>query len=155
MRKLIFTVTAATLMMAPVQAADLQGQAMDMRPGGGGGAGVGAPGGPRPPPRPRAALAIAPTMNRISSAGMARASIGEGLALNFSPRTKPTLTLAGVRADQALGLRPQDQVEGDEKLGVSTGGWVAIGVGAAVLVGAAAFLIAIDCDESDSSDDCP
>jgi hypothetical protein len=45
------------------------------------------------------------------------------------------LTLAGVRADQALGLNPTKDVEANHKLGVSTGGWVAIGVGVIAVAG--------------------
>ena len=57
-----------------------------------------------------------------------KTTIGEGIALNLG--RKPTLTLAGVPADQALGLRPSNEVDAGQKMGVSTGGWIAIGLGA-------------------------
>jgi hypothetical protein len=51
---------------------------------------------------------------------------GEGVALDFSgPR--PTLTVAGVPADIALRLRQQGRVESEQKLGISSGGWIAVG----------------------------
>lgn len=154
MRKLAFSVTLATFMMTPVQAADWQSRAMDVRPGAFVGARVQLPLGGKAAARPRAALTLAPTLNRISSTGMVRTSTGEGVALNFRPHSKPTLTLAGVRADTALGLQRQGKVDGGQKLGVSKGGWIAIGVGAAVLAGAAAFYIAAtDC--ADHEDECP
>jgi len=148
MRKLLFSVTLATFMMAPVQAADWRSQAVDVRAGVFVGAKVQLSLGGKAPEAPRAALTLAPTLNRISSTGEVRTNIGEGLALNFSPRSKPTLTLAGIRADNALGLQRQGKVDEDQKLGISTTGWVAIGAGAALVVGVALFLGGIDCAQA-------
>jgi hypothetical protein len=71
---------------------------------------------------------------------MVRTRVGEGIALNLAPSSKPSLTIAGVRADTALGLRPNGQVDADRKLGVSSAGWVAIGVGVVALAAGAYFL---------------
>lgn len=149
MKKAGIIMIATGLVTTPAQAADWS----DVRPGTFVGARLtigGKPGG-----RPSAALTIAPTQNRISQDGMSSMRIGDGIALNLTPGAKPTLTLAGVRADTALGLQRDRDLDSDNKLGISTGGWVAVGVGTVLAVGAAAFLVAIDCDESDSSDDCP
>ena len=100
--------------------------------------------------RPRAALTIAPTQNRISESGVASMRTGEGIALNLTPGTKPTLTLAGVRADRALGLTRGQQTSSDSKLELSTGGKIAIGVGGALLAGAAIFAIATHCSDEDN-----
>lgn len=150
MRKLILSVTLATLMMTPVQAADWQSPAVEVRPGAFVGAKVELSLGGKSAARPRAALALAPTINRISSGGVARTSIGEGLALNFGPKSRPTLTLAGVRADTALGLRPDGDVNADRELGISTGGWVAIGAGTLLTAVAAAYVVkSNECTECD------
>lgn len=79
----------------------------------------------------RAALAIAPTSNRISDGHIVQTRIGDGIALNFG--SKPNVTLAGIPADKALGLAPAKGPQSDQKLGLSTGGWIAVGVGAVAL----------------------
>ena len=102
--------------------------------------------------KPSAALAIAPAQSRISGNGMVSTRIGEGIALNFTSRAKPTLTLAGARADTALGLRRDGKRVSDERLGLSTGGWIAIGVGSAALIFGGLYLAAdhiADCDEGE------
>ena len=152
MRKFLSSVTLASFMVAPVQAADWQSQPMDMRPGAFVGARVHLSLGGRTVARPRAALTIAPTQTRISSTGAVRTGIGEGIALNFGPGSKPTLTLAGVRADTALGLQRDRDLDSDKKLGISTGGWVAIGIGTAALILGGLYLAAdhiADCDEGE------
>ena len=133
MRKLILSLACASLLSDPVEAASLQYGNAEVRPGTFVGARFQMSLGGRSATRPRAALAIAPTMTRISDGAVVHTSIGEGVALNFG--RKPTLTLAGVRADQALGLTPTKDVEANHKLGVSTGGWVAIGVGVIAVAG--------------------
>ena len=144
----VMVLAAAGLIAAPVQAADWS----DVRPGAFVGARLTIGG--RTGRGPSAALTIAPTQNRMSHDGMPSMKIGEGLALNLTPQAKPTLTLAGIRADRVLGLRRGGDLNSDRKLGVSTGGWIAIGVGAAVLVGAAVFYnAATSC--ADHEDECP
>jgi hypothetical protein len=81
--------------------------------------------------------------------------IGDGIALNFTPGVKPALTLAGQRADKVLGLQRDRDFDSDEKLGISTGGWIAIGLGtAAAIVGGLYLAVddAMDCDEDEGVD---
>jgi hypothetical protein len=59
--------------------------------------------------------------------------------VNFSVKSKPSLTLAGARADVPLGLNQRGSVDGDKKLGMSKGGWIAVGLVTAVVVGFVAF----------------
>ena len=101
MKNAAIVLIASALFTSPVQAADWN----DVRPGTFVGARLtigGHTGG-----RPSAALTLAPTQNRISDGGMTSMKIGEGIALNLRAGAKPTLTLAGVRADTALGCRFQ------------------------------------------------
>jgi hypothetical protein len=147
MKKFGLIMLATALASAPAQAAEWN----DVRPGAFVGARLtigGVTGS-----KASAALTIAPTQTRTSQSGFSSLRIGEGLALNLTPGAKPTLTLAGIRADTALGLHRNGTVDSDRELGVSTGGWIAIGVGAAVVVGAAVFYSAVtSCEEHD--DEC-
>jgi hypothetical protein len=99
--------------------------------------------------KPRAGLAIAPTLNRAFGGRVDRTAIGQGIALNFG--AKPTLTLGGVRADQALRLSPSTGPESKHKLGLSKGGWIAVGVGVVALAGGAYFLHVLD-EAKDNTD---
>jgi hypothetical protein len=87
----------------------------------------------------RGQISLAPTHSHISGNGSVKTLVGEGLAVNFSVKSKPSLTLAGARADVLLGLNQRGSVDGDKKLGMSTGGWVAVGLVTAALVGYVAF----------------
>jgi|SRR5687768_7880421 len=140
MRKALISVILATLVSAPLQAAGWENQEMDVRPGAFVGARVQLPLGGKIPARPRAALAIAPTLSRISYDGMIETRIGEGLELHFESRSKPALTLAGVRADTAL----KDRLGDRSRSGISTGGWIAIGVGTVLVAGAIGAALFID-----------
>ena len=140
MRKILIGMILASLVAAPIQAAGWENQATDVRPGAFVGARVQLPLGGKIPTRPRAALAIAPTLSRISDDGMIDTRIGEGLALNIESRSKPTLTVAGVRADTAL----KDRVGERNRSGISTGGWIAIGVGTVVVAGAIGLALFVD-----------
>ena len=136
MRKLLTTITLASLMSAPVQAA---GDALaEVRPGAFVGARVKLALGGGAPTRPHAALMIAPTQSRISDDGMVRTRIGEGVALNFAGGEKSSLTIGGKRPDA------------DKGLGISTGGWIAIGVGTVVVAGGIAFALWVDAIEDNS-----
>lgn len=141
MKKAAIAMITASLIATPVQAAEWG----DARTGTFVGARLTIGG--RTGPRPQAALMLAPTQSRISNGGMVRTTIGEGLALNFSPKSKPTLTLAGIRADRVLSLAATD--DGDKKRGISTGVWVAIGVVAAV--GVSALLYADYCNDNEAT----
>jgi hypothetical protein len=104
--------------------------------------------------KPRASLALAPTQTRIAANGATSTRIGEGFALNLSPRSKPTVSVAGVRVDRALGLNKGSKAGDDGTPGISTGAAVAIGIGAAVLIGAGVFYaVATHC--GDHEDECP
>lgn len=146
MKKAGIFMIAGGLITAPVQAADWS----DVRPGTFIGARLTIGG--RTGGRPSAALTIAPTQNRISQNGIGDMTIGEGLALNLTPGARPTLTLAGVRADTALGLQRDRDVDSGKKLGMSTAGWVAVGVGSAALIFGGLYLAAdhiADCNEGE------
>ena len=151
MRKFVTSVLAAAVIAAPLHAAQWQDQGSQVRPG----AFIGAQfktsfGGPTRS-QPRAQLAFAPTRSRLSSSGQVTTRIGDGLALDFTSDAKPTLTLAGVRADTALRLTRAGRSETGQKFGVSTTGWVAIGVGVAALAGGAYFLYLVH--EAEKNDD--
>jgi len=138
MRRILSAIVTGALIAAPLTSAGSQSMAI-ARPGAFVGARFQLPMGGEKSRGPRATLAIAPTQSRISSDGMIRTRIGEGLALNFGTKSGPTITLAGVRADKAFASQSARQLDATKKLGVSTGGWVAIGVGVAVLTGGIYF----------------
>ena len=140
MRKAVTAIILAILITAQAEAASWQDQPIDSRPGAFLGARLKLPLGHQAKAKPRAEFAFAPTQSRISSSGLVRTRIGEGLAFGIAPKAKPTLTLAGMRADTALGLTRTGRSKAEQKLGVSTGGWVAIGVGAAVVIAGVAYL---------------
>ncbi len=145
MHKLILSLATAGLLLAPAEASAAQYDMASVRPGTFVGARFHIAFGGEQASKPRAALAIAPTLTSISDGARVRTSIGEGVALNFG--RKPTLTLAGVRADQALGLTPSRDADARHKLGVSTGGWIAIGVGVVAVAGGLYFLHLMDVAE--------
>ena len=151
MHKSILSLATASLLLVSVEASAAQYEVTDVRPGTFVGARFQIAFGGKQASKPRAALAIAPTMSRISDKGGVRTTIPEGVALNFG--RKPTLTLAGVRADHALGLTPSKDVDAKHKLGVSTGGWVAIGVGVIAVAGGLYMAHAIYKYEHDPDDD--
>lgn len=152
-RKLIISLALASLLATPVQAVT-PADRVDFRAGGFVGARLRLPLGKRAEERPLVGLAIAPTLSRVSNDGRVRTTVGEGLALNFGRHAKPSLTLAGKPAGEALGLKSEGKAETGPKLGISTAGWVAIGVGAAVLVGASIWVGRFIQCESDQGDNC-
>ena len=127
MKYLPCSLALASLLVMPVEAAATQYDGSDTRMGTFVGARFQVSLGRNAASRPRAELAVAPTMSRVSGGAIVRTNIGEGFALNFVG--KPTLTLAGVPADQALGLVPSKGADTKGKLNLSTGGWIAVGVG--------------------------
>ena len=152
MKNAAIILLVSALVTSPVQAADWRSQTTDVRPGTFVGARVQIPLGGRAAARPRASLTLAPTMSRISSTGMVRTEIGDGLALSFGPRSKPELTLGGIRADTALGLHRNGDPNAGRKHGVSSGGWVAIGLGSAAIIAGGLYLAAVhiaNCDEGE------
>src|SRR5262245_6655122 len=151
MRKLTLCLAGFSLLAMPFEANAAQYENSDVHTGAFVGARFQIQLGGHAVSRPRALLTVAPTLSRTSSNGFSRMTIGEGVALNFGSSPRPTLTLAGVRADTALGLRPNGNVESDKRLGVSSGGWVAIGLGVAALAGGIYFLHLVE--EADDADD--
>src|SRR4029453_15389345 len=147
MRKPLFALAATILCATPSGAAnwqdtaqlDFRDSAASVRPGAFVGARFTTSLGQRS--TSRAQLSISPPQSRISGTGRVNTRFGEGLALNFGPKSKPTLTLAGIPADAMFGLKPQGAAGSKQKLGLSTGGWVAIGVVAAAAIGVVAFSV--------------
>jgi hypothetical protein len=144
MQKLLFCLASLSLFAVPLEANAAQYQNENVRMGAFVGARFQIQLGGRGPSRPRGALMLAPTLNRTSGNGINRTTIGEGLALNFGPGSRPTLTLAGVRADTALALHRNGNVDSEKRLGISSGGWVAIGLGVVAIGGGLYFLHLVD-----------
>ena len=87
---------------------------------------------------PKAGLAL--TNIRVDGSGARRFS--RGVELGFEGADKLQLSIAGQRVDR-LGMQPGGRSPEGQKLGVSTVGWVAIGVGVAAVVGGLLFLDAV------------
>ena len=86
----------------------------------------------------RAGLAVAPMMHSRAMDGQTRLRIGEGVELGITGREPVRLSLAGTPVNRlAQGAAGPD----GRRMGVSTIGWIAIGIGAAaiIIVGAAAL----------------
>jgi hypothetical protein len=98
----------------------------------------------------RAGLTLAPTLRSQTISGETRMRFGEGVELGFAGDRPLALSLAGrpVARLQPGGTRSED----DGRLGVSTMGYVAIGVGVAALVGA--FVLYQDLKDGSLSDCC-
>ncbi|WP_431849450.1 hypothetical protein [Allosphingosinicella sp.] len=85
-------------------------------------------------PKASAAFAIAPMQRSTTGDGAVRMRFGEGLAFGTDGGEPVTLRLAGRRVDR-LGIAPNGRVdERAGKHGISTVGYVAIGVGVLVAV---------------------
>lgn len=82
-------------------------------------------GGPQQEPL-RAGFAFAPTVRTDYQDGRTNARIGEGLEFGFSGSRRPQLSLAGMPVNR---LAPGRGGPEGERLGISTLGWVGIGVG--------------------------
>jgi len=96
----------------------------------------------------RAGLTLAPTLHTQSISGVTRMRIGEGLELGVTGERPLALSLAGRPVSRLL---PGTGKPGDDKLGLSTGGKAAIGVGVALVVAAGAgyLVLANRCTECD------
>ena len=100
----------------------------------------------------RAGLTLAPTLHSRTAGGESRLHIGEGVELGVSGRGPVRLSLGGTPVSR---LAPGGTGPDGQRLGVSTLGWVAIGVGAVVVVGlGAAYLWFEDAMDCDPGDDC-
>lgn len=151
MRKVFVTLLGANLLSAPAYAREWRDQSVGIKPGVFLGAKLRLSLGESAVARPRAGFAIAPTRSRVSGDGMLSTNIGEGIGLNLGFGAKSTLTLAGFRADQALGLTSGPAATYGPKLGLSDGAKIAIGVTAALLAGAGVLYVvkSNECDECD------
>jgi len=90
---------------------------------------------------PRIGLALSPMLSREGADGRRRIVIGEGAALDLAGGSGPRLTIGGRRI---ASFGPGgDGPEIGRRQGISTLGAVAIGVGVAVIVGAALFYDAL------------
>ncbi len=146
MHKSLAFVSAILLLAAPLQARDWTDQTTSRQTGAFAGAQLHVPLGGKGKARARALLGVAPTFTRASTHGV-HTTIGDGLALSFTPGAKPNLTLAGIRADRALGLAQEKGPAVSRKQGVSTAGWIAIGVGTVLVAGAVGFALWVDAIE--------
>lgn len=102
--------------------------------------------------RLRAGFALAPTLHRETAGGETQLHIGEGLEFGVVGREPVQFSIAGTPVSRLAqgGTGPNG-----ERLGVSTLGWVAIGVGAFLVVAAGAtYLVAEDILDCDDGEDC-
>ena len=98
----------------------------------------------------RAGLTVAPTLRSQTVSGQTRTRFGEGLELGFTGERPLALSLAGRPVSSLLPGRSKS--EDERRLGISTAGYVAIGAGIALVVGAVLVADAIeDSRENDPS----
>jgi hypothetical protein len=97
----------------------------------------------------RAGLAIAPALHSRRPDGETRTRFGDGLELGLTAERRLTLSLAGTPVNRVGAAQDEGETE-EQGGGPSTLGWIAIGVGALVVVGATAGYLwledALDCD---------
>jgi hypothetical protein len=95
----------------------------------------------------RATLAVAPSFHGQKSDGSLRTRYGAGMELSLTGWQNAQLSLAGTPVSQlAAGRKGPD----GEKLGVSTTGWLAIGIGGIVLAIGTLYVLA----DARCGDDC-
>jgi hypothetical protein len=139
----IASLIATQLVATPVAAAELQGDRSSgvTATGSFAGARVRLPlGGSAARERLRAGLVMAPTLHSEQAGGRVATRFGEGLEFGFGPaRRGVALSLAG------RPLTGEGRDLPGTRAGVSTLGWVAIGVGAVALILVAA---AVTCQET-------
>ena len=107
-------------------------------------------GGPQHEQTIRAGLTIAPTWRSQTIMGETRTRFGEGLELGFGGKHPLAVSLGGRRISSLLlgGRKTED----DKRLGTSTGGKVAIGLGVVALV-AGAVVLGVVISQSDDAPD--
>ena len=111
-------------------------------------------GGDREERRVRAGVTLAPVMHSRTVDGGSRIRFGEGLEFGVVRDRSPQLSLAGTRIDR-LGIAPNGSAPEGKRQGVSTLGWVAIGVGAAVAaVFAFGYVLHENADDRDNCGNC-
>jgi hypothetical protein len=92
---------------------------------------------------PRLALAAAPVLHATTADGGRALRMGEGAELTFANTGAPKLSLGGRPAARLIGHT--GEVDKDRAVGVSTLGWVGIGLG---VLAAAALTLAVVCSTS-------
>ena len=99
----------------------------------------------------RAGLTIAPMVRSQTISGEARTRVGEGLELGFAGERSLAFSLGGRPVGRLLsgGRKSED----DKRLGISTGGYVAIGAGVIVLAAGAVVLGVVISHSDDAPDD--
>jgi hypothetical protein len=98
--------------------------------------------------RVQAGLTLTPILHVRDSAGAVRTRFGHGLELGVAQNRPLELSLAGTRLDR-LGTQPGGTAPGGPRVGISTLGWVAIGVGATILVAGGILYSKLSCDIGD------
>ena len=97
----------------------------------------------------RAGVTIAPTLRSQTISGEIRTRFGEGLELGFAGERSLALSLAGRPVSLLPGGRKSQD---DRRLGTSTAGYVAIGVGVVAVV-AGAVVLGVVIDHADDAPD--
>jgi len=157
MRHFLVTPIAVSLLSTPAQGALSDPAAEQLRIGAFAGVHLQIPMGKRSERRSaHFGLTLAPTATRISPEGFARSRIGEGVALDFAERSGAQLKIGGLPAKAALGLNPVNTTRVENRNGISTAGWIGIGVGVGAVLAVGGLLLwadhISDCEERD--DDC-
>lgn len=100
--------------------------------------------------RLRAGLALAPTMQSRGADGEIRTRIGDGLELGFNGDERVRLSLAGTPVSR---LAQGEAGPDGRRAGVSTLGWVAIGVGGVLVTGFALWSLCLSGEICDMNED--
>ena len=140
MKKLLMTALVSGQVLTSAAPAFAQGYApvRDAETGTFGGVRVRVPfGGPAREPA-RAGLAFAPTVRTEHMDGRVRTRIGEGLEFGFNGRGAAQVSLAGTPVNRLVQGRAGP---GGRRAGISTIGWIAIGVGSSLVILVAATAI--------------
>ena len=100
--------------------------------------------------RASAGLALAPMTRSVRGDGQVRLAVGEGLGFVSVGGGAPTFNLAGKPLRQvARAAQDEDGDKEDDDDGISTLGWVGIGVGALVVGAAAGFAVLVSSIEGE------
>ena len=146
----VLLVTAQLLLVQPLAAAGAE-RAMVTETGTFAGARFRLPlGGSKTKPKPQLGLTFAPMLRLQGAHGRSQMRIGEGVAFGLTGSERTAKLSFGGRPLSAFATNAET-IDAKNKLGVSTLGWVAIGVGAAAIlyVVAASVCVETNCLNSD------
>ena len=132
MAKLVVLGSILSLLATQATATNWRQQQDQTRLSGFAGARVKLPFGGPAKQKPSAQLTIAPSRTGVTNSGVARTIIGDGVGLELAGQ-KPQLMLAGSTV--------HDLKKSKHKMGISTVGWVGIGVGVAAVIAFGAFYL--------------